>query len=486
MLCKLMLHFLEEPLGKPTPLSHQFGFDTVDKRYIMLAVRTACFLVYVVAVHSIEGTTDLALTTAQSYVEEGDIAFGSGDHKNSLAFYRAAVRLYPSSSDFWIKLGTVEYGLNELVKSKSRFDKVLQLDSNSATAKYYLKQIEGKQKKANVCFDDNCDSDDDDDTEDGEVLPIPEYSHDLWLQNPDGSYYINGFEELSKHPFIIRQSLPFMNWNMAHFTLDNLQSVSGSVTVDFYPQNMLTRPEKTYKVPLTEAIDFLRFPEGAYLTVDTSEPGSYVQWNINSSFWKDIHQQGNVKLDSYYVSNLQMFFKELAGPESSDDTATQTLVTELSEYFEVITHWNMLLIGEKGSGMFDHQDALPVGSWQAQISGSKRFKICAPVDDTSITSEAAVETDGAASMDSSSGDVDEKGPCMEGTSSAGDFLYYPPHYHHQTLNTEGPSIALSGTLILGRDKAEFRDLLVRECGPLKEKNYQLSKEFCQFILQHRS
>ena len=40
------------------------------------------------------------------------------------------------------------------------------------------------------------------------------------------------------------------------------------------------------------------------------------------------------------------------------------------------THWRMLLIGSKGSGMFGHKDILRTSSWQAQITGYKRWHLC--------------------------------------------------------------------------------------------------------------
>jgi hypothetical protein len=34
--------------------------------------------------------------------------------------------------------------------------------------------------------------------------------------------------------------------------------------------------------------------------------------------------------------------------------------------FLLKTHWNMLLIGEAGTGMFNHQDTLRTASWQVR------------------------------------------------------------------------------------------------------------------------
>lgn len=38
----------------------------------------------------------------------------------------------------------------------------------------------------------------------------------------------------------------------------------------------------------------------------------------------------------------------------------------------------MILIGNEGAGMFNHQDTLRTSSFQAQVTGSKTWHLCAP------------------------------------------------------------------------------------------------------------
>jgi ribosomal protein L16 Arg81 hydroxylase len=93
----------------------------------------------------------------------------------------------------------------------------------------------------------------------------------------------------------------------------------------------------------------------------------------------------------------------------------------------------MMLIGDEGAGMFNHQDVLRTASWQVQLQGSKLWHICAP-DQSFALYEA--------------GDVDvwqpnyERFPrfaqadCYEVTVQPGEFIYYPADYWHQTRKYE--------------------------------------------------
>jgi uncharacterized protein Usg len=43
------------------------------------------------------------------------------------------------------------------------------------------------------------------------------------------------------------------------------------------------------------------------------------------------------------------------------------LAANLPLLYALQTHWSMALMGEKGSGMFNHQDTIRTASWQAQV-----------------------------------------------------------------------------------------------------------------------
>ena len=125
-----------------------------------------------------------------------------------------------------------------------------------------------------------------------------------------------------------------------------------------------------------------------------------------------------------------------------------------------ITNKYNVYLGEQYSGMFFHQDALPVGSWQLQLQGSKRWTICEPSfnlssydhpDDFNKISSAA------SSVLKSSSSL-----CYEVTVHEGDIIYYPPSYWHQTINIDDEvSIAISNTVI--NDQNQLIQFIRNEC-----------------------
>merc|ERR1711916_36550 len=71
----------------------------------------------------------------------------------------------------------------------------------------------------------------------------------------------------------------------------------------------------------------------------------------------------------------------------------------------------------------------------------------------------------------------EHARCFEGVVHAGDMIFYPQDYWHQTENLETPSMSISGTII---DEHNFREVtqeLKNECAFQKFK-WHFSKELC--------
>ncbi len=280
----------------------------------------------------------------------------------------------------------------------------------------------------------------------------------------------NEYFHLLERPFIVREALPQLGWDLGSaLSLSSLNESFGSHRVDFYPQNMLVKPQKVYSVPLRESLEYLAYPEGAYLTVDTSEPGTYIQWNMNHSTWQTLLQQSpRSALPPALSGNMEDFFQSLLlGHTEEQRQLLGGCMARIKHGFEVRTHWFMLLLGERGAGMFCHQDSLPVGSWQAQISGAKHWKLCPPVEETAVS-----ESGEPVSL--------TKAACFEATARPGDLLYYPPHFWHETLNLETPSVALSGTLVTPAHRGELLAMLRQECAD-QRKGYEFDADLCQLL-----
>jgi tetratricopeptide (TPR) repeat protein len=243
------------------------------------------FLVYLIAVIKFailvsSDSSSKRLADAEMYFQEGKIVNQEGKMIESLPFFRAAVRLHPESTEYWMWLGVMEFRLEYYEKAKMRFDKIVSLDPQSHAAKYYSKFISEKlNKKRDWCFSLSCQKA----AVEPVLQPIVEWLPELEC----GSHCFSKerFEEFSRAPFVIRQAQSYFGESIiiSNPTSMLLQQF-GSHSVDFYPQNMRTKPTKVYKVPLYEALAFLEYPEGAYLSIDISEPGLCFFFVINTSF----------------------------------------------------------------------------------------------------------------------------------------------------------------------------------------------------------
>jgi hypothetical protein len=60
--------------------------------------------------------------------------------------------------------------------------------------------------------------------------------------------------------------------------------------------------------------------------------------------------------------------------------------------FLIKTHWRMVLIGQKGAGMFNHKDTLQSSSFQAQVKGRKRWHLCSNAESKNLYKAGDVDT----------------------------------------------------------------------------------------------
>lgn len=437
-------------------------------------------------------TDEKRFEDAAMYAEEAKLNEEEGDVAQALPFYRAAVRLLPNFPEYLIMLGKAEYQLGMFRQAHKRFQKVLSVDEGSAVAQYFLKQSESGMEFAGR--DDNVIS-----VENAEYVALPEYPLSAIMCNSLTEACAHSavqHEQLFARPFIVRGFLQSGGFNFDAFSLASLNETYGLLhVVDFYPQNMLLKPTKVYSVPLWKALNYLDYPEGAYLSVDASEPGTYIQWNLNETVWDGLLQRGGLQhtLPSYLAGSLDAVFGgaqgvpiEVHGTEGDRGAAevmerARSRLARLSSgegarikrHFSFKTHWYMLLIGEAGAGMFPHKDTLPVGSWQAQVVGAKRWRLCSP--ESHVMDPYTDEHDAHGADDGS-----DPGVCYETTLHQGDLIYYPPDYWHQTLALDTPTISLSGTLAI-HEHGEFLRSLQHECRTY-EKGFDFEPAFCDLIL----
>jgi hypothetical protein len=241
--------------------------------------------------------------------------------------------------------------------------------------------------------------------------------------------------------------------------LSSLSQRYGMAKVDFYPHNMIEEQTKPFYKPLYDAINQFIEPSEIYVDVDISEEGSYLQWNLSPSFYSDLLNQTSLTIpylfhDCYLLEDNPKCF----GIDTEDDT-TKEHNDLLASYF-LNTHWKMLLIGEKGSGMFNHQDTLLSPTYQILLTGIKQWHLCSNVFSSFLYG---------------AGDVNmflpnyERFPnilkvkCYQFNQTEGDLLYYPGNYWHQTVNFVTPTIGLTGTFIVEKSVSSLIKELTSEC-----------------------
>ncbi len=141
------------------------------------------------------------------------------------------------------------------------------------------------------------------------------------------------------------------------------------------------------------------------------------------------------------------------------------------------THWRMVLIGNRGAGMFNHVDVLRTASFQAQVYGSKRWHICAPDQSPYLYSAGNID---AFDPDYATYPLFHQAQCYEDIVSAKEMIYYPKDYWHQTENLATPSVSLSASILDENNYAEITRELQAECDTNKYR-WGFSKDLCKHL-----
>ncbi len=266
------------------------------------------------------------------------------------------------------------------------------------------------------------------------------------LKLPENWNYARGFL-----PFILTGAMS--NWNLTHnWSIDAFNRTFGHIDVYFHPRYVTTGRGAGIRVSFSEAIDAL---------TNTPEFG-YIYWNPYFYDWK------------LFLSNMSSEFKsDFSHWLEDDEWIDQCLMRE--DYrveFILRTAWKLVVFGAPGSGMYLHQDTLFTQSWQAHITGRKRWFVCDPQQSTYLyegTVDAFKYEFGEMKGDwkgvyNRQYPLFQRAVCYDDIAETGDIVYYPPSYWHQTLNL-GPNITLglSGTMLNAVNYYDIAQQLVRDC-----------------------
>jgi len=420
---------------------------------------------------------------AEQYYKTGmDYAQNKNDFTSALANLRAAVRLNPNSEIYQNDLGVSEMRVGQLHKAKKRFIESLKVNKYYDTAQENIDDIKAymgiKEYMKGLLDEDkrNINRNPNKDNIKHTLLDINEISPSDFIYYCNGilAYDSNDFcdktddiekdriekcNEIMSMPFIIRDAASVWGWDLDVFKYETLLSSHSNVTVDYYPQGMSEETVKPFFSTLSEA-PFL--PTVPIFHVDASLPGTYIQWNVKVTEWDELMSNANATIPSRIDDKNWM---------------DQCLITdEYKDNYAIRTHWKMILIGEKGAGMFNHKDTLRTSSWQMQVEGRKKWHLC-PNTESPLLGNAG-------EIDVFQPDYDYypnawKLECYRITVEPGDFIYYPKDYWHQTLALDTPTVSISGTMVDEYNYPGVTEELKKECIKKEGKIFISEKNFCQ-------
>ncbi len=266
-----------------------------------------------------------------------------------LAHFRAACRWRNDSALYWNDLGVTEMRMGLYALAKKRFLKALRLDpkfelarKNIDELKYFTVEDRPQLTTSPVALN----------------APLRTHikvqprvlSHEDFLklgtalssysENADSHAFV---DSMLSAPFIVQDAFILLNISNskleAVFNRKFLTTRYGNERVDFYPHNMKEESAHPYFLNFGSALyQLLNKPEEVYVGVDASEPGTYIQWNLDHPHWNNILQDLGATLpgmlnDTHWTT--QCFRHPNSIDKTHKGTARQTL-THVGEAADVI------------------------------------------------------------------------------------------------------------------------------------------------------
>jgi hypothetical protein len=448
----------------------------------MFVAVIALFLGTIVPTASLETRFHSREEAAQHFHELGLHAAQGGDLSSALGLLRAAVKAKPNDSILQNDLGVTEANLGLLEKAQQRFLRAIDLDFNNRDALKNLKslniEIKKMSKSSKKVSLPSSGSGDNFRKRQHEILPVDELS-----EIPEIKSHSDESPVLLK-PFVIRKSLQKLGWFQSSEILKYLSEAFGEESVDYYPQNMHTsQPEKVYFLPLSRAIEqIIDVPDQVFMQVDASLSGSYAQWNMKSSSWMSVLHFLNLSEAMRWPFHSSSVKRQSGSEPQGSSSVFETVcpfergMTDYNSFFKK-SHWIMLLLGEKDSGMHNHKDDLRTASFQAQILGRKWWNLCPPEKISSYNGSRSHDNSSglsymykSAAIDTFSDRINYKkyplfvnATCFQVVLQPGDIIYYPSDYWHQTRNLDTPSLALSRNVVSRESAGPVAARLQTEC-----------------------
>ncbi len=224
--------------------------------------------------------------------------------------------------------------------------------------------------------------------------------------------------------------------------------------VDYYPSNMHDVGNKPVVMKMREAVPRFRGPSGTGLP-------RYMQIRLSVKGWKTLERDlfpYDRTADSHYLPSSMWTEEHWIDQCISEED-------DVDNFYRV-NQWNMLLIGEAGTGIFLHHDHLAASSWQGHVSGRKAWVIC-PYDQKPFLHAKLHPW----SVDYNKEPQYAKAYCGRVLAHPGELLYYPAYWWHSTKMLDPLTIGVTGLMVGVEDSRNdiafevhdqfFKDLMIK-------------------------
>lgn len=341
-------------------------------------------------------------------------------------------------------------------------------------------------------------------------IPLKDFNN---LNNRTVQPYRDG-----KLPFVLTGAIDHWTRAFEHWSMQYFAKKFPNAFVEHYSRNMYRESVKPTFTPMQQAFEDMTAPNS---TRYREKPGVYVQWNLDLETWNQLLDDvadgqdpnlppfftsddlwledcmGGIKESAKRADQRRRQRRGEAGSEANSVVEVETSVNGLAmsvdssapamrevdsngfardsletggdrspaSQFLMGSHWRMLLIGSEGAGMFNHRDILRSSSWQAQISGKKRWHVCDPSQDDHMYYAGEVDT---FNPDYKTFPKAKDLDCIDDWVVPGELLFYPRDYwHHTEIKLDegrNESISFTGTLTDSQNYGGMIDEFARECG----------------------
>eukprot|EP01138_Halocafeteria_seosinensis_P012243 gb/GECG01012511.1/.p1 GENE.gb/GECG01012511.1/~~gb/GECG01012511.1/.p1 ORF type:complete len:707 (+),score=44.48 gb/GECG01012511.1/:1-2121(+) len=254
---------------------------------------------------------------------------------------------------------------------------------------------------------------------------IPRLTHDE-LYRPDNVEYLHG-----NRPFILSGIIDSTTLGSMQRKMEAvLEYFSDKTHVSYNPygvhETSKSGPSQV-RTSLKRAMKMLEYSKGKVLPdadkyVRSSQRGQHIQWMPTSMEWYPISR-------FLGLSNLSL-------PTLLQDFASGWSVgagfgdrEELRSMEEALPT-RLITLGSEHSGLFMHDDTVPLSAWQLQLVGAKTWLFCAPSESDYIGEVGDIDGNG---WNPQTEPQFALARCTNTTAFPGDIVYYPTKYWHQTL-----------------------------------------------------